>query len=84
MSFSLAAVPLPHSAEHLLSAWPPEFCLPGDRRSLPLDPELLRNMKIVSLHCLTALTPPPPKTIEHQVPVLEFSLLQNISSLPVR
>lgn len=47
MSFSLAAVPLPHTAEHLLSAWPPEYCLPGDRRSLPLDPELLRNMKIV-------------------------------------
>ena len=48
-TFPLATVPMPHSTERLLSDWPPEFNRTGDRRIKPIDPEILRNMKMVYL-----------------------------------
>ncbi|KAL5251197.1 hypothetical protein ACHWQZ_G016789 [Mnemiopsis leidyi] len=46
-SFPLSTVPMPHTTERLLSDWPPEFNRSGDRRTKPIDPEILRNMKMV-------------------------------------
>ena len=45
---------MPHTTERLLSDWPSEFNRPGDRRPKPIDPELIRNMKMVNMSLYTA------------------------------
>ena len=40
-------IPMPYCEKGLFSDWPPELCIPVSRRPPPIDPELLRTMKVV-------------------------------------
>ncbi|XP_076824729.1 PAN2-PAN3 deadenylation complex catalytic subunit PAN2-like isoform X2 [Clavelina lepadiformis] len=43
----LSMVPLPYYNEPLFSDWPVELCIPVSRRPPPIDPDLIRSMKVV-------------------------------------
>ena len=40
-------VPMPYCEEKLLSEWEQHLCIPVSRRPPPIDPELIRTMKMV-------------------------------------
>nr|CAB3264643.1 PAB-dependent poly(A)-specific ribonuclease subunit PAN2 [Phallusia mammillata] len=43
----LSVIAMPYCQEPLLSDWPQEYCVPVSRRPPPINPELLRSMKVV-------------------------------------
>nr|XP_026693869.1 PAN2-PAN3 deadenylation complex catalytic subunit PAN2 isoform X1 [Ciona intestinalis] len=43
----LSIIPMPYCQEPLFSDWPKPQCTPVSRRPPPIDPELLRSMKVV-------------------------------------
>ncbi|XP_022090828.1 PAB-dependent poly(A)-specific ribonuclease subunit PAN2-like [Acanthaster planci] len=44
---SYSSIPMPFSEGPLLSDWPQEYCRPVVRQAPPIDPEILRSMKVV-------------------------------------
>uniref|UniRef100_H2YM51 USP domain-containing protein n=1 Tax=Ciona savignyi TaxID=51511 RepID=H2YM51_CIOSA len=43
----LSIIPMPYCQKSLFSDWPKQQCIPVSRRPPPIDPELLRTMKVV-------------------------------------
>lgn len=46
-SIPLSVIPMPKCSGHLLSDWPLKFCKPVSRRPPPIDPNIIKTMKVV-------------------------------------